>query len=135
MACGPLIAGVVGAEKPLYDIWGDTVNMASRLESTGERGQIHISEEVNNFLRRRNISSTYRGLTKIRGKPQPIPTYFVDVARFIGRRQHVIGRAASFAPASFRWLDSEGKPIDDRFVGFDEENSKKKCLPRFTRLQ
>ncbi len=39
---GPAIAGVVGAQKPFYDIWGDTVNMASRLESTGELGKIQV---------------------------------------------------------------------------------------------
>jgi adenylate cyclase len=38
--CGPVIAGVVGAQKPLYDIWGDTVNVASRMNYTGEAGKI-----------------------------------------------------------------------------------------------
>lgn len=42
------MAGVVGAEKPLYDIWGDTVNVASRLEYTGELGKIQV-----NFTARR----------------------------------------------------------------------------------
>ena len=39
---GPIIAGVVGAQKPLYDIWGDTVNMASRMNYTGEAGNIQV---------------------------------------------------------------------------------------------
>ena len=40
---GPLVAGVIGAKKPQYDIWGDTVNTASRLETTGVPGKIQVS--------------------------------------------------------------------------------------------
>lgn len=41
---GPVVAGVAGAKKFAYDIWGDTVNTAARLESSGEPGQVNISE-------------------------------------------------------------------------------------------
>ncbi|MBX7154845.1 MAG: adenylate/guanylate cyclase domain-containing protein [Candidatus Kapaibacterium sp.] len=43
--CGPAAAGVVGENKFLYDLWGDAVNTASRMESHGEAGRIHVSEE------------------------------------------------------------------------------------------
>jgi class 3 adenylate cyclase len=43
---GPLVAGVIGTERYAYDLWGDTVNVASRLESTGAKGEIHISSET-----------------------------------------------------------------------------------------
>ena len=43
---GPLVAGVIGTERYAYDLWGDTVNVASRLESTGATGEIHISAET-----------------------------------------------------------------------------------------
>ena len=39
---GPIVAGVIGASKPQYDMWGNTVNVASRMESTGEPGQIQV---------------------------------------------------------------------------------------------
>ena len=39
---GPLLAGVIGARKPHYDIWGNTVNVASRMDSTGKAGHIQV---------------------------------------------------------------------------------------------
>uniref|UniRef100_A0A3B3HZZ8 adenylate cyclase n=1 Tax=Oryzias latipes TaxID=8090 RepID=A0A3B3HZZ8_ORYLA len=46
IAHGPVIAGVIGATKPQYDIWGATVNLASRMETTGVTGRIHVSSPV-----------------------------------------------------------------------------------------
>lgn len=41
---GPVIAGVVGAQKPQYDIWGNAVNVASRMDSCGQMGRIQVKE-------------------------------------------------------------------------------------------
>lgn len=47
MSLGPLVAGVIGAQKPQYDIWGNTVNMASRMDSHGEVRHIHVNLDIN----------------------------------------------------------------------------------------
>lgn len=46
ISCGPLVGGVIGARKPVYDIWGNTVNEASRMDSTGVMGKIQVPYEI-----------------------------------------------------------------------------------------
>lgn len=48
---GPVVAGVIGARKPQYDIWGNTVNVASRMDSTGLPNYIQCTEEVYQLLK------------------------------------------------------------------------------------
>ena len=73
---GPLVAGVIGREKFAYDVWGDTVNTASRLESSGVAGRINISgatyEQVKDFF-----VSEYRGKISAKHKGE-IDMYFVN---------------------------------------------------------
>ena len=46
ISCGPLVGGVIGARKPVFDIWGNTVNEASRMDSTGVMGKIQVPREI-----------------------------------------------------------------------------------------
>ncbi|XP_060145015.1 adenylate cyclase type 7 isoform X2 [Globicephala melas] len=82
---GPVIAGVIGARKPQYDIWGNTVNVASRMESTGELGKIQVTEETCTILQGLGYSCECRGLINVKGKGE-LRTYFVctDAAKFQG---------------------------------------------------
>ncbi|TRY97818.1 hypothetical protein DNTS_014954 [Danionella cerebrum] len=67
---GPLTAGVIGTTKLLYDIWGDTVNIASRMDSTGVDCRIQVSEESHRVLSRMNYTFDYRGTVNVKGKGQ-----------------------------------------------------------------
>ncbi len=64
---GPVIAGVIGSKKFSYDIWGDAVNTASRMESSGEAGKIQISQKFYEYIKD-GYECQYRGQTEIKGK-------------------------------------------------------------------
>ncbi|XP_022904809.1 adenylate cyclase type 2 isoform X2 [Onthophagus taurus] len=76
---GEVTAGVVGSRKPLYDIWGDAVNMASRMESTGVVGRIQVTENTAMIAQSLGIACEYRGRIRVKGRDTEIPTYFIQV--------------------------------------------------------
>jgi class 3 adenylate cyclase len=72
---GSVIAGVIGIRKFIYDVWGDTVNIASRLESHGSPGRTHVSEMVFERLQGR-FAFEERGTIELKGRG-PMNTYFL----------------------------------------------------------
>ncbi|KXJ15223.1 Adenylate cyclase type 3 [Exaiptasia diaphana] len=72
---GPVVAGVIGAKKPHYDIWGNTVNVASRMESTGKAGYIQVTDQTYESLKDKGFSFVYRGAVRVKGKGQLITYY------------------------------------------------------------
>uniref|UniRef100_A0A8C1PID5 adenylate cyclase n=1 Tax=Cyprinus carpio TaxID=7962 RepID=A0A8C1PID5_CYPCA len=74
---GPVIAGVIGAHKPQYDIWGNTVNVASRMDSTGVLDKIQVTEETAQVAQALGYSLTLRGAISVKGKGQ-LTTYFIN---------------------------------------------------------
>uniref|UniRef100_A0A672NGN9 adenylate cyclase n=1 Tax=Sinocyclocheilus grahami TaxID=75366 RepID=A0A672NGN9_SINGR len=90
---GPLTAGVIGTTKLLYDIWGDTVNIASRMDTTGVECRVQVSEESYCVLSGMNYEFDYRGTVNVKGKGQmktylypknsdsgPVPQYQLSVS-------------------------------------------------------
>lgn len=83
---GAVVAGVIGVKKFIYDLWGDSVNTASRMESHGVPGRIHTTEAVFKALNHRYLFEC-RGEIDVKGKG-PMKTYFL-----VGR--HDLGPAAT----------------------------------------
>ena len=67
LAAGPVVAGVVGARKFFYDVWGDAVNVASRMESTDVEGRIQVPHNVYERLRHAYLFEE-RGEIAVKGK-------------------------------------------------------------------
>jgi len=75
---GRVIAGVIGTKKFIYDLWGDAVNIASRMESSGEGGKIQVTETTYQLLKDKYIFSK-RGMIEIKGKGEMLTYWLEDI--------------------------------------------------------
>ena len=113
---GPIVTGVIRADRPRWQLFGDTVNYASRMESTGEPGKVQISRSTYNLL---NMTSKFdlerRGLIKVKGKGER-ETFWV------GRKNDVSSgtskeKIANYKPLHVPQQNETGKPtaliVDD----------------------
>ncbi|XP_050098981.1 Ca(2+)/calmodulin-responsive adenylate cyclase isoform X2 [Anopheles aquasalis] len=90
---GPVVAGVIGARKPQYDIWGNTVNVASRMDSTGIPGYTQVTQEVVDSLQGSHFEFRCRGQIKVKGKGDMV-TYFL-----CEQNEHMFGSLTGGGPA------------------------------------
>eukprot|EP01116_Phalansterium_solitarium_P017037 TRINITY_DN4101_c1_g1_i1.p1 TRINITY_DN4101_c1_g1~~TRINITY_DN4101_c1_g1_i1.p1 ORF type:complete len:1696 (-),score=422.37 TRINITY_DN4101_c1_g1_i1:277-5364(-) len=106
---GPVIAGVLGNKKMCFDIWGDAVNVASRMESTGVAGKIQISDATYQLLEKSEFIFEERGRVEVKGKGQMLTYMFKARRVFRSESGRLQQRAAITPPKAMRRPNSRSQ--------------------------
>ncbi|KPP59641.1 adenylate cyclase type 5-like [Scleropages formosus] len=122
---GPVVAGVIGARKPQYDIWGNTVNVASRMDSTGVPERIQVTTDLYQVLNSYSYSLECRGVVKVKGKGE-MTTYFLNG----GPPGKVCGCGQSWEAETLRRSPSRGRPVGWCRTDADPPPFRKNAKPR-----
>ena len=110
---GPVVGGVIGTYKFQYDIWGDTVNTAARMESHGVPGRIHISHATRELIKD-DFVCDHRGTIEVKGKGQ-MDTWFVR-GRLRGSRPRSYELLVRWPVAAEHWRECI-RDLADRGTG------------------
>ncbi|CAH2035104.1 unnamed protein product, partial [Iphiclides podalirius] len=127
---GPVVAGVIGARKPQYDIWGNAVNVASRMDSTGVLDHIQVTQEVYDILSTRGYRLRCRGTVDVKGKGNMV-TFFLDgvgdtIGPYIGELyQHPMPSTSDEAVAGPSGINtrSDHRPLETLSEGCADEDT------------
>ncbi|CAH4037328.1 unnamed protein product [Pieris brassicae] len=98
---GPVVAGVIGARKPQYDIWGNTVNVASRMDSTGLPNHTQVTEEVFQALKDLPYQFVCRGKVKVKGKGEMTTYFLTDRAPTSSNNHHIVSNPPPNPPTAY----------------------------------
>lgn len=105
---GPLTAGVIGTTKLLYDIWGDTVNIASRMDSTGVECRVQVSEGSHAVLSAMGLEFDYRGTVNVKGKGQMRTYLYPQSGESIFQDKTELGASDGHSPMASTAIKTPG---------------------------